>query len=154
MIRSWLSHSLSLCVLCVGLLEGAVPAAAQDTGAGVPLGAFIEEVAQIWERADVASLVALVSDDEPLLLDAGSGTQSANSRHAAAALRALFAEYETMGARAVRVTIASEDPPSGFGEIAWTFRTRGAPGERSRPIYVAARQQDGTWRISELRLMP
>jgi len=142
------------CTLLFGLVFAALPAAAQDGRVGVPLGAFIEEVAGIWERADVASLVALVADEESLLLDAGSGTQSANSRHAAAALRALFSEYETLAAEAVRVTVASEDPPSGFGEIVWTFRARGAPGERSRPIYVAALQRDGSWRITELRLMP
>jgi hypothetical protein len=146
---------LALPLLLGALLLGTVcPVLAQGGPAGPPLDSFVERIARLWAEADVGSLVDLVSENQPLLLDAGTGTQSANDRHAAAALRALFAENETIEVRTVRVTMASTSPLRGFGEIAWTFRARGAPGDQSRSVYVAALQEDGTWRITELRLMP
>ncbi|MQA91157.1 MAG: hypothetical protein GEU90_13130 [Gemmatimonas sp.] len=140
-------------LLLVGVLLVAPdgPALAQDR---IPaLENFVEQVAGLWAEADVGALVALISEDDPIVLDAGNGTQSANSRHAAAALRALFAEHETIDARTLAVSMASTTPLRGFGEIAWTFRARGAPGEQSRSVYVAALQEDGSWRITELRLL-
>ena len=34
----------------------------------------------------------------------------------------------------------------GFGELVWTFRVRGAPGEQTRSVYVATRREGGDWR--------
>jgi hypothetical protein len=142
--------------LWAGILSVAfvLPAAAQDSPGEIPLDTFVDRVAGLWAGADVEALVGLISESEPLLLDAGSGTQSANSRHAAAALRALFAENETVAVRTVRVTMASASPIRGFGELTWTFRTRGTPIDQSRSLYVAALREDGSWHITELRLMP
>jgi hypothetical protein len=145
----------ALALLIVAIAFSGQPAAAQNTDPGdVPLEAFVQQVVRLWSSADVAALVELIPADNRLVLDTGSGIENANSRHAAAALRALFAQSETVGARAVRVTVASTFPVRGFGELAWTFRARGAPGEQSRSVYVAAAWQDDGWRITELRLMP
>ncbi|MEX2572216.1 MAG: hypothetical protein WD737_13035 [Gemmatimonadota bacterium] len=139
-------------VIATGLLH--LPLYAQTTRPGVPLEDFVQEVARLWGDGDVGSLVGLLPAEDPLLLDAGSGIESANPRHAAAALRALFAAHETMGATAVRVTVSSTSPARGFGELAWIYRARGAPGEQSRSVYVAVLQEQGGWRITELRVMP
>jgi len=138
------------------LLSGALglPAQAQDVQVEVPLEEFVREVVQLWLSADVTAIVSLMQESDRLVLDTGTGIENANSRHAAAALRALFAESETVGTRAVRVTVASARPPQGFGELAWTFRARGSPGEQARSIYVAAAWEGDGWKITELRLMP
>jgi hypothetical protein len=132
----------------------AAPGAARAQDAPAPLEPFVEQVARLWLSAEVGALVELLPADNRLLLDTGSGIEPANSRHAAAALRALFAERETIAARPARVTVASAQPPRGFFELAWTFRARGAPGEQSRSVYVAVLWEERGWRISELRLMP
>jgi hypothetical protein len=145
----------SLALLVVPITIGAQPIAAQNVEpVNSPLEEFVQQVVRLWSAADVAALVELIPADNRLVLDTGSGIENANSRHAAAALRALFAQSETVGARAVRVTVASTFPARGFGELDWTFRARGAPGEQSRSVYVAAAWQNDSWRITELRLMP
>jgi hypothetical protein len=132
------------------------PLRAQDVAASdeVPLEVFVQEVVRLWLSGDVAALVELIPEADQLILDTGTGIENANSRHAAAALRALFSESETLATRAVRVTVASTSPPKGFGELSWTFRSRGSPGEQSRSIYVAAARENASWKITELRLMP
>jgi hypothetical protein len=129
-------------------------AAQQPPAAEPPLEEFVREVARLWATADVAGLIDLLPAENRLVLDTGSGIETVNSRHAAAALRALFSERENVSALPVRVTVASSRPPRGFGELAWTFRLRGGPGDQSRSVYVAAVSERGSWKISELRLMP
>lgn len=141
-------------VLLAGLVATPGGAAAQATASEQPIEAFIQHVTRLWVAGDVAAIVELLPGSNRVLLDTGSGTESANDRHAAAALRALFASSETTGARPVRATLASASPSRGFGEVLWTFRSRGSPAEQSRSIYVAALFEEGAWRISELRVMP
>ncbi len=119
-----------------------------------PLEDFVRQVARLWSSGEVAALVEMMPEDNGFTLDTGAGIETANARHAAAALRALFDRSETLEADPVRVTVASSEPPSGFGEINWTFRARGAPGQQSRSIYVGARWGGRNWRITELRVMP
>ncbi|CAN5761372.1 hypothetical protein BH23GEM6_BH23GEM6_28010 [soil metagenome] len=128
-----------------------VPAApAQDR----PIEEFVQRVGQLWIAGDASALVALAPSREPILLDTGNGIESVNTRHAGAALRALFGDRETIAARPVRVALAGGSPPRGFGELAWSYRTRGAPSVQTRSVYVGAVWDRGAWRITELRMMP
>jgi hypothetical protein len=131
-----------------------LPAQARLEAQEPPLEAFVQQVARLWAAGDVGALVDLIPADNRLLLDTGSGTEVANSRHAAAALRALFGEWETLSLRPVRVTYASTLPARGFGELAWVVRPRAGPGEQTRSVYVAAVRETRGWRVSELRIMP
>ncbi len=122
--------------------------------AAAPLEEFVRQVAYLWSTGEVAALVEMMPEDSGFTLDTGVGMETANPRHAAAALRALFDRRETLGAEPIRVTVSSVEPPSGFGEIDWTYRSRGAPGHQSRSVYVGARWGGEVWRITELRVMP
>jgi len=143
-----------LAALFVTFLVLPAESSAQTPMADRSLEDFVQRVSVFWADADVSSLLELLPADNLLILDTGSGIENANSRHAAAALRALFSESETVAARPVRVTIASTVPARGFGELSWTFRARGSRGEQSRSVYVAAAVEGEAWRITELRLMP
>lgn len=132
----------------------AAPKPASGQGApGVPLEDFIQQVAWLWNMGDVAALVDLLQAQDRVVLDTGSGTEAVQPRHAAAALRALFDSRQTGGARAVRATIAGGDPPRGFGELSWSFRSRNAPTSETRSVFVGAVWQGDAWRINELRVM-
>lgn len=134
---------------------GSAEAAAQDAAAAnPPLQQFIQRFVQLWSDGEVTEIVQLIGDENVLLLDTGDGTEAATGRHAAAALRVLFGERQTTALEALSVTVASQDPPGGFGELSWTFRNRDMPGEQARSIYVAAIRDGDGWRISELRLLP
>lgn len=142
-------------VLCALILLGATPLRAQDAAAAMaPLESFVEEFARIWAAGDVDAILAMIGEGEPLLLDTGSGTSTANNRHVAAELRSMFGQRETADLQAVRITVAGSDPLNGFGELTWSFRERGAPAEQQRLVYVAAVREGAGWRIFELRLLP
>ena len=134
------------------LLLGAGPLAAQDSPA--PLEQFVRRVGYLWEAKDVDNLVDLVSEAEPILLDRGSGTEQVNGRHAAAALRALFSDRETVSVRPVKATVSGGQPVRGFGELTWVYQARGGPGPQTRSVYDGAVWDGRNWRISELRLLP
>lgn len=138
---------------CAVALLTAVPADAQQRSS-VPLEDFVQQVAWLWNMGDVAALVDLLPLRDRIVLDTGSGTETVQPRHAAAALRALFDARDSSAARAVRVTLAGGDPPRGFGELAWSFRNRGAPTSQTRSVFVGAVWQGDAWRINEVRVMP
>ncbi len=137
------------------LLSGGLPLRAQSgPETPMPLEIFVQQVTYLWTQGDVGGLLELASDDGRVVLDTGSGTETVNSRHAAAALRALFSEHESVSARPVRVTLAGGSPPRGFGEVSWTFRGRGSPGPQTRSVYVGAVSAGSGWRLTELRILP
>jgi hypothetical protein len=141
----------TLLALLGGLLLGATPLPAQSPA---PLEQFVRRVGYLWEAKDVDNLVDLVSESEPIVLDRGKGTERVNGRHAAAALRALFSDLESVSVRPVKATVSGGQPPRGFGELTWVYRTRGGPAPQTRAVYVGAVWDGRNWRISELRLLP
>ena len=132
-------------------LLAARPATAQRPPA--PLDSFIREVAYLWSGADVRRLEELMPDGAELLLDTGDGMEAVQPRHAAAALRALFSGRQSISVRPVRITMAGSRPPQGFGELTWSFRSRGSPTAQTSSVYVGVVWSDEGWRITELRLM-
>lgn len=141
-------------ILLAGPPGAVATAVAQDGLPSARLEGFVRDVARLWETEDVEALVSRISTTDPLRLDTGSGTVGSDVRHAAAALRELFGDRETLAVQALQVTLAGSDPPSGFGQLLWNYRDHGAPAEQVRSVYVATSWQAGRWRIAELRLMP
>jgi hypothetical protein len=141
-------------ILMMGALLFLLGVAAEAPAQDRPIEEFVQRVAQLWSAGDASALVSLAPSRGPILLDTGNGIESVNSRHAGAALRALFGDRETVAARPVRVTLAGGAPPRGFGELSWSYRTRGSPSTQTRSVYVGAAWDGGSWRITELRMMP
>lgn len=137
-----------LCALLALLL--AAPARAQ---APTPLADFVGTVAYLWSVGDAEGVADLAPDDGQILLDTGDGSESVNGRHAAAALRALFAQLQSDDARPVRANLSGGHPVRGFGELQWSFRARGTSTAQSSTVYVGALWTPRGWRISELRLI-
>jgi hypothetical protein len=136
------------------LLILARPAHAQQREAA-PLEDFIAQVGRLWARGDAAALVRLAPADGRIVLDIGGESGGAvQARHASAALRALFAERESVALRPSRITVAGGEPLRGFGELAWVSRSRGITDPRPATLYIGAVWEDGGWRLSELRLLP
>jgi hypothetical protein len=127
------------------------PAAAQRAAA--PLDSFIKEVAYLWSGSDARGLAELMPEEAQVLLDTGGGMETVEARHAAAALRELFAERQSLSVRPARITVSGTRPARGFGLLTWSFRSRGSPSPESGSVYVGAVWSEEGWRISELRLM-
>ncbi|MDR0787738.1 MAG: hypothetical protein LBG44_07720 [Gemmatimonadota bacterium] len=149
-------RAASSLVLVIGvfLLTLAAPASGQQPERGTTLEEFVLNVAHLWGNGDVPALLELLPADNFVVLDTGSGIEKTDERHAAAALRALFANGESLDVRPIRIAVASTAPLRGFGELSWTFRARGSRSQQSRSVFVAAAMEEDAWRITELRLMP
>lgn len=140
-------------VLSFLVLLSATPIAAQEARQVEPLEDFVRQVARLWAAGEAGALVELVPLDGRLMLDFGDGPGAVQSRHAAAALRALFSERETTAIRATRITIAGGRPLRGFGELAWTSRSRGMTQSQNSVLYIGTVWENDAWRIRELRLL-
>jgi len=144
---------LTIAVLAIALLLPAAPGAAQDAAPVEPLERFVTQVARLWASGDAGALVDLAPSDARIVLEIGDIRGAVQLRHAAAALRGVFSDRETTGIRPNRVTLSGGSPPRGFGEIAWTSRSRGMSDAETATLYVGAVWESRGWRIRELRLM-
>lgn len=120
----------------------------------LPLEDFVLRIARFWAGGDAEALVSLAPAEGRIMIDTGAGTAgSVQGRHATAALRALFAERETVSIRPLRATIAGGTPVRGFGELVWVSRSRGVTIPDSATVYVGAIWEGDAWRIRELRVL-
>ena len=126
---------------------------AQQNGSADALGPFAAHIARLWEAGDADGIAELVGRGGRVSLDLGTPGGGAQERHAAAALRALFSERESVSARPQRAAVSGGDPPRGFVELVWASRARGAKGASVARVYFGAIWEDGAWRLRELRLL-
>ncbi|HEX2190684.1 MAG TPA: hypothetical protein VHG51_17370 [Longimicrobiaceae bacterium] len=139
----------------LALLAAPAPLRAQAGGGEARLEGFIARVARLWEAEDAQALAALAPAGGRMVLEVGGeGAGPVQERHAAAALRSLFADRESVSVRPSRVTVAGGEPVQGFGEIAWISRSRGVSTPRSSIVYVGVVREGDGWRIRELRVLP
>lgn len=129
-------------------------AAQQQPGSAQSLSAFVANVARLWADGRSDALVELAPRDGRILLDlAGEGPGEVQPRNAAAALRRLFADRETVTVRPTAATVSGGTPLRGFGELTWVARPRGVSETLSSVVYVGGVWEDGAWRIRELRVL-
>ena len=129
-------------------------AGAQDRG-DARLEGFVAQVTRLWEAEDAAGLAALTPSGGRMVLEVGGEAAGpVPERHAAAALRALFADRESVSIRPTRITVSGGQPLQGFGELAWVSRSRGVTVPQTSTVYVGVVWEGGGWRIRELRVLP
>jgi hypothetical protein len=132
------------------LLAGNTPAAAQ----GGELLRALERVTQAWARGDADALAAQAARSGLSLEVDGRQVGPLGSRQAAAALRRVFDERETVGLRPGQADIAVGSPQRAFVELAWFTRARGTTIPERATVFVALVREDGGWRVTEIRLLP
>jgi hypothetical protein len=138
----------ALMVAAVALLSVAsAPAAAQD------LDQTMDRLAAAWHRGDANSITAL-SARAGISLDVdGRPVGPLQPRQAAAVLRRVFEDRESIGSRSVMTRSSGGNPPRAFGEMAWTARARGTTIPEAARLFVAFVWEDERWRITEIRLL-
>jgi hypothetical protein len=129
------------------LLLAAAPAAAQD------LPQTLERVAAAWHKGDVAAITAHAARAGISLDVDGRAVGPLAPRQAAAVIRRVFEDRESMAARSNMSRIVGGEPARAFGEIGWTTRVRGTTIPERATLFVAFVRQDDRWRITEIRLI-
>ncbi|HSJ31294.1 MAG TPA: DUF4440 domain-containing protein [Longimicrobiales bacterium] len=144
MSRSW--RRALLLALALGVLA-ARPVLAQD------LRPALQRVASSWHKGDAAAVSRLAADGGISLDVDGSTVGPLGARQAAAVLRRVFDDRESISAAPKVSRTIGGDPARAFGEITWTTRARGTTIPERATLFVAFVREGDAWRITEIRLM-
>jgi len=123
------------------------PAAAQD------LTPALQRVAAAWHKGDARAVAALAAEAGVSLDVDGSTVGPLAERQAAAVLRRVFGDRESVSATPRVSRTVGGEPARAFGEISWTTRARGTTIPERATLFVAFVREDDAWRITEIRLM-
>jgi hypothetical protein len=138
-------RTLLLAAALIGV--GAAPAASQD------LASTLQRVASAWHRGDAGAITALAAQGG-ISLDVGGGSVGPLAgRQAAAVLRRVFDDRESVAAATRMSRTVGGSPARGFGEITWTTRARGTTIPERGTLFVAFVRERDAWRVTEIRLM-
>ena len=144
MSRAW--RRAVLLALAFGVLA-ARPVLAQD------LRPALQRVASSWHKGDAAAVSRLAADGGISLDVDGSTVGPLGARQAAAVLRRVFDDRESISAAPKVSRTIGGDPARAFGEITWTTRARGTTIPERATLFVAFVREGDAWRITEIRLM-
>ncbi len=117
------------------------------------LGEAVEEVARAWGQGSVDSLTQLFSSAGVVLHLHRETNTPLPPRQARAALRDFLRGYETAEIRVIRVSEAGGEPAKGYGELHWAAVPAGTSQPVELAIFVGFLQEEGRWRVSEVRLL-
>jgi hypothetical protein len=138
----------ALLLAMVAMAVAALPVAAQD------LAQTVDRIGAAWHRGDAATITGLAARAGIALdVDGGRRVGPLPSRQAAAVLRRVFEDRESVGARTVMTRSSGGQPAQAFGEIVWTARARGTTIPDTARVFIALVMEDDRWRITEIRLL-
>ena len=126
---------------------GAGPAHTQE------LPRELSRVAAAWHRGDASTIAGLGAKGGISLDVDGSSVGPLGPRQAAAVLRRVFEERESVGVRTAQTRTVGGDPPRAFGELSWNVRTRGTTIPEQSKVFVAFVREGDRWRVTEIRLL-
>jgi hypothetical protein len=129
------------------LAATAVPAMAQN------IDSALQRVALAWQRGQVSAITSMAARNGMTINVDGGSVGPLGNRQAAAALRRVFEDRESVSARPTMSRSLGGDPARAFGEITWTTRARGTTIPERATLFIAFVQEGSGWRITEIRLM-
>jgi hypothetical protein len=136
-----------LAVLAMALLTAAPLTAQQE------LPNVLDSLAAIWERGDAGALARLGSSRGIDLEVYGESLGRVSGRKAAAALRLVFANQETIAVRANTNSRARQAENSAFAELTWDVRPRGSAMPARSTVFVGLVRENRDWQVSQIRVM-
>ena len=111
----------------------------------------LERIANAWHKGDANAITALAARAGISVDVDGRAVGPLAGRQAAAVLRRVFDDRESVSARTSMSRATGND--RAFGEISWSMKARGTTIPEKATIFVALIREDGDWRVSEIRLL-
>jgi hypothetical protein len=139
--------ALLACVVAAGMIAWPLSAAAQD------LGRTLDRVASAWHKGDASAVAGFAARNGVSVNIDGRAVGPLAPRQAAAVIRRVFEDRESLSVRSNMTRSAGGSPARAFGEITWTTRARGTTIPGRATIFVAFVHEDEQWRITEIRLI-
>jgi hypothetical protein len=112
----------------------------------------MDQFASYWASGDASSIAGLAAENGITLDLDRKHTGPLRERQAAAVLRNLFEQRETIQVRRAAPQIVGGQPQRAFGEITWMMQPRGTTIPERVTVFVAWILQKDRWRITEIRL--
>ncbi len=138
-----------LAVLTV--LVAAAPAAAQQRQ--LRLRQVVDGIAVSWRRGDAGAVIRHAARAGVSLEMRGGPMGPLSPRQAAAVLRRVFDDMETLSVRTAEVEVTGGQPARAYAEIAWIVRMRGSTVAEPTRVFVGLVEENGDWRVTQIRLM-
>jgi hypothetical protein len=113
----------------------------------------LRRVASAWHKGDARAITALRANTGISLDVDGTSVGPLGDRQAAAVLRRMFDDRESVSATPRVGRAVGGQPARAFGEITWTTRVRGTTIPERANLFVAFVREGDAWRITEIRLM-
>ena len=135
----------TLLIAIAALLLNAKVARAQD------LEQTLDRIAAAWHKGDAAAITALAARAGISIDVDGTAVGPLAARQAAAVLRRVFDDRESVSARPGMSRATGAD--RAFGEISWTVRATGTTIPERTTVFIALTREAGGWRVSEIRLL-
>ena len=139
-------YLLGAMLLCCALLPTSL--------AGQDLKSALDEVAAAWSRGDANAVASHAAPAGVALEVEGSPAGPFPPRQAAAVLRRVFEDRETVSVDVELSKAVAGEPERGFGELNWVVRVRGTTIPERISVFVALVRVGNHWKVSEIRLMP
>lgn len=115
--------------------------------------AFMLRVANAWGREDAGAIAGYADRNGISLEVEGIHVGSVSPRQAAAVLRRVFGDRETLKVRAGDARMMRGSRDRAYAELVWERRARGTTQTERVNIFVAVALDAAGWHITEIRLM-
>jgi hypothetical protein len=139
--------------VCALMLAAALSTLATAAASAQELSPVLQRVAAAWHKGDAGALARLGAETGISLDVDGSTVGPLGARQAAAVLRRVFDDRESVSAAPRVSRTVGGEPARAFGEITWTTRARGTTIPERATLFVAFVREGDVWRITEIRLM-
>lgn len=125
----------------------AAPASAQD------LDRSLDRVAAAWHRGDAAAVAALGARAGISIDVDGTSVGPLGPRQAAAVLRRVFDNRESVRVRTTMTRAVGGEPARAFGELSWDVRSRGTTIPEQSKLFIAFVREGDRWSVTEIRML-
>lgn len=114
---------------------------------------IVLHIADAWAHRDAKALVALAVREGVSIESRESRTGPLGARQAAAVLRRMFDQRETISIRPRLAQIVGGSPPRAFSEITWITRAPDTTEPERSIIFLELVLMDERWQITQIRLL-
>lgn len=113
----------------------------------------VSRLSSAWSRGDFSAIGTRAARSGLSIAMDGDKTGPFNERQAAAALKRVFEDRETLSARPGKDGIIDGEPRRAYLEISWVTRSKGSRVQEKTTVLLQLVEEGSDWRITEIRLM-
>lgn len=115
---------------------------------------IVEIIAFAWSHADGRTLVAMAARDGIQIETRDGRMGPLATRQAAAVLRRIFDERETISIKPGMVQMVGGTPRRAFGELTWVSRAPDTTQSEQLTVFLELVLEGNRWRITQIRMLP